>query len=245
MLNGKKIIVILPAYNAEKTLQKTYDEIPFDIVDAIILTDDFSNDKTIEVAKKIGIKHIIQHNKNKGYGANQKTCYDKALELNADIIVMLHPDYQYTPKLIPAMCELIENDTFDIVLGSRILSKGALVGGMPVYKYIANRALTLVQNILMNQKLSEYHTGYRCFKASLLKSIPFENNSDNFVFDNELLAQCCYKNARIGEISCPTNYFEEASSINFTRSVVYGLGCLRVSVSYFLRKLGMPIALFK
>lgn len=236
MLNNKKIIVILPAYNAEKTLEKTYNEIPFDIVDDVILTDDFSNDKTVEVAKRIGIKHIIEHKINKGYGANQKSCYNKAIALNADIIVMLHPDYQYTPKLIPAMSNLVATNVHDVVLGSRILSKGALKGGMPIYKYIANRFLTLIQNILMGQKLSEYHTGYRCFNADLLKSISFENNSDNFVFDNELLAQCCYKNARIGEISCPTKYFEEASSINFKRSVVYGLGCLRVSVSYFFQK---------
>ncbi|HLA56168.1 MAG TPA: glycosyltransferase family 2 protein [Flavobacterium sp.] len=236
MLNSKKIIVVLPAYNAAKTIEKTVAEIPSDIVDEIILTDDFSEDETIEVAKRIGIKHIISHEKNKGYGANQKSCYRKALELNADIIVMLHPDYQYTPKLIPAMCTLAANDLYDVVLGSRILGKSAIKGGMPVYKYIANRMLTLVQNILMNQKLSEYHTGYRCFTADVLKQIPFENNADDFVFDNEILAQCCFVNARIGEISCPANYFEDASSINFRRSVVYGIGVLRVSFSYFLQK---------
>ena len=237
MINSKKIIVVLPAYNASKTLQKTFDEIPFDVVDDVILTDDFSNDQTVAIAKKIGIEHIILHDKNKGYGANQKTCYQKAIELNADIIVMLHPDYQYSPKLIPAMCMLVANDLYDVVLGSRILSKGALKGGMPLYKYVSNRILTFVQNVLMNQKLSEYHTGYRCFDAKILQKIDFENNSNDFVFDNEILAQCCFLNVRIGEISCPANYFEEASSINFKRSVKYGLGVLRVSISYFLQKI--------
>jgi len=236
MLNNQKIIVVLPAYNAAKTLEKTVSEIPFDLVDEIILTDDYSNDNTIEIAEKLRIHHIITHDTNKGYGANQKSCYQKAFELNADIIIMLHPDYQYTPKLIPAMCSLVANELYDVVLGSRILSKGALKGGMPLYKYISNRILTLIQNILMNQKLSEYHTGYRCFNAQFLKQIDFENNSDDFVFDNEILAQLCYKKARIGEISCPAKYFEEASSINFSRSIRYGLGVLRVSVSYFLQK---------
>lgn len=236
MINNQKIMVILPAYNAAKTLQKTYEEIPLDIVDEVILTDDCSNDNTIEIAEKLGIKNILKHETNKGYGANQKTCYIKALELQADIIVMLHPDYQYSPKLIPSMCILIANNTFDVVLGSRILGKGALEGGMPFYKYISNRILTFIQNILMHQKLSEYHTGYRCFDAKILKQIDFENNSDDFVFDNQIIAQCCYKNARIGEISCPANYFEEASSINFKRSIIYGFGVLRVSVSYFLQK---------
>ncbi len=246
MLNNKKIIVVLPAYNAGKTLQKTFEEIPFDVVDEVIITDDFSNDNTVEIAKKIGIKHIISHTKNKGYGANQKSCYKKAIELDADIIVMLHPDYQYTPKLIPAMCTLVANDLYDVVLGSRILSKGALKGGMPLYKYISNRILTLIQNILMNQKLSEYHTGYRCFNAKILNEINFENNSDDFVFDNEIIAQLCYKKARIGEISCPAKYFEEASSINFTRSITYGLGVLRVSISYFLQKTNLfNISIFK
>jgi glycosyltransferase involved in cell wall biosynthesis len=237
MINNKKIIVVLPAYNAAKTLQQTVDEIPFDIVDDLILTDDFSNDETIQIAQKIGIQHIISHDSNRGYGANQKSCYQKAFELNADIIVMLHPDYQYTPKLIPAMCSLVANDLYDVVLGSRILGKGALKGGMPLYKYVSNRILTFVQNILMNQKLSEYHTGYRCFNATLLQKIDFNNNSDDFVFDNEILAQCCFIKAKIGEISCPANYFEESSSINFSRSITYGLGVLRVSVSYFLQKI--------
>ncbi|MCF6128461.1 glycosyltransferase family 2 protein [Flavobacterium sp. AS60] len=246
MINKKKIIVVLPAYNAGKTLQKTFEEIPFDVVDDVILTDDFSNDETIEVAKKIGIKNIIAHDKNKGYGANQKSCYQKAFELNADIIVMLHPDYQYTPKLIPAMCSLVANDLYDVVLGSRILSKGALKGGMPLYKYISNRILTFIQNVLMNQKLSEYHTGYRCFVAQLLQKIDFENNSDDFVFDNEIIAQCCFLNAKIGEISCPANYFEEASSINFRRSITYGFGVLRVSASYFLQKIKLgSFSIFK
>ena len=246
MINNKKIIVVLPAYNAGKTLQKTFEEIPFDIVDEVILTDDFSNDETVQVAQKIGVKHIISHDSNKGYGANQKSCYQKAFELNADIIVMLHPDYQYTPKLIPAMCSLIANDLYDLVLGSRILSKGALKGGMPLYKYISNRILTFIQNVLMNQKLSEYHTGYRCFDAKILKKIDFKNNSDDFVFDNEILAQCSFLNAKIGEISCPANYFEEASSINFSRSITYGLGVLRVSISYFLQKAKLgSFAIFK
>lgn len=246
MLKNQKIIVVLPAYNAAKTLQKTFEEIPFDIVDDIIITDDFSQDNTIEIAQKIGINNIIVHDKNKGYGANQKSCYQKAFELNADIIIMLHPDYQYTPKLIPAMCSLVADDLYDVVLGSRILSKGALKGGMPFYKYIANRMLTFIQNILMNQKLSEYHTGYRCFNAHFLKQIDFENNSDDFVFDNEIIAQLCYKNARIGEISCPAKYFEEASSINFQRSITYGLGVLRVAVSYFLQRTKLvSFSLFK
>jgi glycosyltransferase involved in cell wall biosynthesis len=239
MLHNRKIIVILPAYNAEKTLQKTVEEIPFHIVDTVILTDDYSQDKTVEIAKKIGIDYVIEHQKNKGYGANQKTCYKKALELEADIIIMLHPDYQYTPKLIPAMCELITKQTFDVVLGSRILSKGALQGGMPLYKYISNRILTFIQNILLQQKLSEYHTGYRCFNAEVLRKINFEKNSDDFVFDNELLAQLIFHKAKIGEISCPTKYFEEASSINFKRSIIYGLGVLRVSIAYFFHQLGV------
>lgn len=236
MIENKKIIIVLPAYNAAKTLQQTYNEIPFNIIDDVIITDDFSNDNTIEVAKKIGIKHIISHEKNKGYGANQKSCYKKAIELNADIVVMLHPDYQYTPKLIPAMVTLVANDLYDVVLGSRILSKGAIKGGMPFYKYVSNRILTLIQNILMNQKLSEYHTGYRCFDAKILNKIDFENNSDDFVFDNEMIAQCCFLKARIGEISCPAKYFKEASSINFKRSVTYGFGVLRVSLAYFFQK---------
>lgn len=239
MLNDKKIIVVLPAYNAEKTLKKTFQEIPLDIVDEVILTDDFSNDATIEVAKQLGIKHIIKHDKNLGYGANQKSCYSKAIELLADIVIMLHPDYQYSPKLIPSMCKLVSNNTYDLVLGSRILGKGALKGGMPLYKYISNRVLSFIQNVMMNQKLSEYHTGYRCYNAAFLKSIPFHTNSDDFIFDNELIAQFCYNNARIGEISCPTKYDENSSSINFRRSVIYGIGVLGVSIKYRLQKTGV------
>jgi len=245
MIKGKKITVILPAYNAANTLEKTYNEIPFDIVDEVILTDDFSSDHTVRVAEKLGIKHIIQHKKNKGYGANQKSCYKKAIALNADIIVMLHPDYQYNPKLIPAMCSLIANDVFKVVLGSRILGKSALKGGMPAYKYFSNRVLTLIQNLLMGQKLSEYHTGYRSFNAEVLKEISFNNNSDDFIFDNQLLAQICYKGIEIGEISCPAKYEKDSSSINFIRSLTYGIGVLGVSIRYFLGKIGIPISLFK
>lgn len=239
MYKGKKVVAVLPAYNATKTLEKTYNEIPFDIVDDVILCDDASPDNTIEVAKSIGIKHTIRHATNKGYGGNQKTLYNKALELDADIIIMLHPDYQYTPQLIPAMANLIGEDLYDVVLGSRILGKGALKGGMPVYKYIANRFLTLAQNILVNHKLSEYHTGYRAFSREVLASINYNDNDDDFVFDNEMLSQIIYGNFRIGEVSCPTKYFPEASSINFQRSAKYGLGVLRVSVKHFLQRMGL------
>ncbi len=245
MLNGKKIVVILPAYNAESTLEKTYKEIPFDIVDDIILTDDFSSDHTVSVAKKLGINHIIEHSENKGYGANQKSCYKKALDLNAGIVVMLHPDYQYNPKLIPAMCSLIANDVFKVVLGSRILGKSALKGGMPYYKYFSNRVLTLIQNLLMGQKLSEYHTGYRSFSGEVLKEIDFETNSDDFIFDNQLLAQICFQGIEIGEISCPAKYEKDSSSINFSRSITYGMGVLGVSLKYFLQKIGFRFKLFK
>jgi glycosyltransferase involved in cell wall biosynthesis len=246
MINGKKLIVILPAFNAEKTLKKTYEEIPFDIVDDVILTDDYSNDKTVEVAKSLGINNIIEHQENKGYGANQKSCYNKALSLNADIILMLHSDYQYNPKLITAMSSMVALGIYDVVLGSRILGKGALKGGMPFYKFIANRFLTLFQNIMMNQKLSEYHTGYRCFNASVLKKIPLKNNSNDFVFDNEILAQLCFINASIGEVSCPAKYFEDASSINLRRSITYGIGVSLVSIKYFLQKTGLfKFKLFK
>ena len=243
MIDGKKIVVVLPAYNAEKTLKKTFQEIPMNIVDEILLTDDFSDDNTIKVAKDLGIQHIIEHKNNLGYGANQKSCYKKAIELDADIIVMLHPDYQYTPKLIPAMCELVANGTYDLVLGSRILGNGALDGGMPIYKYISNRVLTFIQNIFMNQKLSEYHTGYRCYDSTFLKKIDLKNNSNDFIFDNELIAQFCFLNARLGEVSCPTKYDENSSSINFTRSVIYGISVLTVSIKYALQKLG--VAKFK
>src|SRR5690606_8092397 len=239
MIGNKKIVVVLPAYNASKTLEQTYSEIPFDVVDEVVLVDDNSLDDTTEIAKKLGIKHIIKHDNNKGYGGNQKTCYKKALELKADIIIMLHPDYQYTPKLIHSMIYIIANDLYDTVIASRILGKGALKGGMPLYKYIANRLLTFTQNLLMNQKLSEYHTGYRAYSKKVLESIDFSNNSDDFVFDNEFLAQIFNKKFEIAEITCPTKYFEEASSINLKRSIVYGLGVLRVSFLYFLNTVGL------
>ncbi len=239
MINEKKLIIVLPAYNAAATLAKTYNEIPFNIVDEVILVDDSSRDNTVEEAKKLGIQHIIVHEQNKGYGGNQKTCYTKALALNADIVIMLHPDYQYTPKLIHSMAYLIANNVYHVVLASRILGRGALRGGMPRYKYIANRALTFTQNILMNQKLSEYHTGYRAFSAEVLRNINFMANSDDFVFDNQMLAQICYAGYEIAEITCPTLYFKEASSINFRRSVTYGLGVLATSFSYFFKKTGL------
>ena len=228
----------MPAYNAEKTLEKTFNEIPFDIVDEVIIVDDFSNDNTLTEAKRLGIRHVIVHEKNKGYGANQKTCYRKALDLDADIVIMLHPDYQYTPKLIHSIAYLISNGLYPVVLGSRILGKGALKGGMPYYKYMANRFLTAVQNILIDAKLSEYHTGYRAYSREVLETINFENNSDDFVFDNEMLSQILYAGFEIAEITCPTKYFAEASSINFSRSLKYGFGVLRVSVGHFLQQRG-------
>jgi len=239
MIRDKTITVVLPAYNAEKTLEQTYLEIPFDIVDNVILVDDLSHDKTIEKARQLGIKHIVVHAQNMGYGGNQKSCYNKALEIGSDIVVMLHPDYQYSPKLMHSMCYLISNGLYEVVLGSRILGKGARKGGMPVYKYIANRLLTMTQNILMNQKLSEYHTGYRAFTGNVLKSVDYSSNSDDFVFDNQLLAQIFYAGFEIAEITCPTKYFEEASSINILRSVKYGVGVLKVSLMYFLQKTGL------
>ncbi len=239
MILGKKLVVVMPAYNAEFTLEKTYREIPFDIVDEVIVTDDHSSDRTIEVAKMMGIREIIVHNENKGYGGNQKTCYDRALELGADIVIMLHPDYQYTPKLIPSIAYIIASDLYPVVIGSRILGKGALKGGMPLVKYVANRILTLFQNILLNQKLSEYHSGYRAFSAEVLNSIRYHLNSDDFVFDNQMLAQILYQGFDIGEVTCPTKYFKEASSINMRRSVIYGLGVLKVSVLYRMNKWGI------
>jgi glycosyltransferase involved in cell wall biosynthesis len=239
MYNGKKVIVVLPAYNAALTLEKTYNEIPFNLVDEVILCDDASKDNTSELAEKIGIRYVIRHEKNKGYGGNQKTLYNKALELGADIVIMLHPDYQYTPKLIPAMVNIIGDDLYSVVLGSRILGKGALKGGMPLYKYIANRLLTFTQNLLNNYKLSEYHTGYRSFSREVLTSINYNQNSDDFVFDNEMLSQIIYAGFEIAEVTCPTKYFEEASSINFARSSKYGLGVLRVSFSHFRQRLGL------
>ncbi len=239
MIRGKKLVVILPAYNAAKTLEKTYNEIPFDIVDDVVLVDDKSSDDTAELGRKIGIKHVIVHEENKGYGGNQKSCYNKALELDADIVVMLHPDYQYTPKLIESMAYLIANDVYPVVIGSRILGKGARKGGMPLIKYVANRFLTLTQNILMNQKLSEYHTGYRMFSKEVLKDINYNINSDDFIFDNQMLAQIFYNGHEIAEITCPTKYFDDASSINLKRSAIYGLGVLKVSWMYFFNKIGL------
>ena len=227
----------MPAYNAGQTLKKTYHEIPFDIVDEVILTDDLSTDDTVKVARELGIHHIIEHDKNRGYGGNQKSCYNKALEVGADIIIMLHPDYQYTPKLIKSMTYLMANDVYPVVIGSRILGKGALKGGMPMYKYIANRFLTFTQNLLMNQKLSEYHTGYRAYKREVLEEIDFNSYSDDFIFDNQFLAEILYQGFEVAEITCPTKYFEEASSINFARSSKYGFGVLGVSVKYFFKRI--------
>ena len=239
MIKGKKLIVVLPAYNAARTLKMTYDEIPFDIVDDVVLVDDCSSDDTVKVGEQIGIKHIIRHEKNTGYGGNQKSCYNKALDLGGDIVIMLHPDYQYTPKLIHAMSSVIANDLYQVVCGSRILGKGALKGGMPLHKYISNRFLTFIQNILLNQKLSEYHTGYRAFSREVLERVNYEANSDDFVFDNQMLSQIIYEGYEIAEITCPTKYFDEASSINFKRSVVYAFGVLKVSCIHFLQKRGL------
>lgn len=239
MIKGKKIVVVLPAYNAAVTLKQTYDEIPFDIVDEVVLVDDYSKDETSEVARELGIKHIIRHDRNKGYGGNQKTCYNKALELGGDIVIMLHPDYQYTPQLIPSMAHLIANDVYPVVLGSRILGNGALKGGMPMIKYIANRMLTLIQNILTGQKLSEYHTGYRAFSRTVLEKISYNTNSDNFVFDNQMLSQIIYAGFPVAEITCPTKYFKEASSINLTNSTIYAFGVLKTSVLHFLNRIGL------
>lgn len=239
MYKGQKVIVVLPAYNAEKTIEKTYLEIPFNWVDEVVLVDDASKDQTIEKGKSLGIKHIIRHEKNKGYGGNQKSCYKKALELGGDIVVMLHPDYQYTPQLLEAMISIIGNQVYPVVFGSRILGKGALKGGMPLYKYIANRFLTFTQNVLLNQKLSEYHTGYRAFNKKVLEAVKFEKCNDDFIFDNEMVSQIFYEGFEIGEVTCPTKYFKEASSINFKRSMKYGIGCLRVSLIYRMCKWGL------
>ncbi len=239
MLNNKKIVVVLPAYKAALTMERTYNEIPFDIVDDVVLVDDNSPDNTVEVGLKLGIKHIIKHEVNKGYGGNQKSCYAKALEIGADIVIMLHPDYQYTPTLIHTMTSMIAYNVYPVSFGSRILGKGALKGGMPMYKYIANRFLTLFENIMLGQKLSEYHTGYRAFAAEVIRSIDFTHNSDDFVFDNEMISQIFMNGYEIGEVTCPTKYFEEASSINFSRSMKYGMGVLRVSLTHWLHKKGL------
>ena len=239
MIKGKKVVVVMPAYNAALTLEQTYKEIDFDIVDDVVLVDDNSPDNTVEVAKNLGIKYVIKHDRNKGYGGNQKSCYNKALEIGADIVIMVHPDYQYTPLLIPSITHIMANDLYPVVLCSRILGKGALKGGMPIYKYIANRFLTLTQNILIGQKLSEYHTGYRAFSKEVLESIDYMANSDDFVFDNQMLSQIFYAGFEIGEITCPTKYFEEASSINFSRSSTYGIGVLATSLKHFLQRMGL------
>ncbi len=236
MYKNKKVVVVLPAYNAEKTLEKTFIEIPMNLVDEVILVDDNSIDETYALAKKLGINHVIRHETNKGYGGNQKTCYNKCKELNADIVVMLHPDYQYTPLLIDAMVSIIGNDLYPVVFGSRILGKGALRGGMPLYKYFFNRLLTFFQNTLMNQKLSEYHTGFRSFDMKVLNSVNYEKCSDDFAFDNQIIAQICNQGYEVGEVTCPTKYFPEASSINFKRSSIYGLHVILVSIKYFLHK---------
>lgn len=244
MINNKKIIVIMPAYNAEKTLKQTYEEIYRDFVDEIILVDDFSNDKTLEVAKELGIK-TISHDKNMGYGANQKSCYKSALENSADIVIMLHPDYQYTPKLIPAIASMLAFEEYDAVIASRMLGNSALKGGMPLYKFLANKFLTTFENICSGEKLSEYHTGFRGFTRKSLENIPYEKLSNDFLFDNEILALLMFKGFNIGEISCPTKYFKEASSINFVRSCKYGLGVLKVSLEYLLARIGLKSGIFK
>lgn len=239
MLNHKRLAVILPAYNAAKTLKATFSELPLDIIDEVILVDDASKDGTADLAGEIGVKHIIKHEINKGYGGNQKSCYQKALDLGADIIIMVHPDYQYTPKLVYALASVIAFEVYPVAFGSRILGNGALKGGMPLYKYIANRLLTFFQNILLGQKLSEYHTGYRAFSAEVIRSLPLHVNSDDFIFDNQMAAQVFMAGYQIGEITCPTRYFSEASSINFRRSVTYGLGVIKVSIQYRIHKTGI------
>jgi glycosyltransferase involved in cell wall biosynthesis len=239
MINNKRIVVVMPAYNAEKTLEMTYREIPMDIVDEVILVDDHSRDNTTQLAHDLGIDHVIRHDKNRGYGGNQKTCYTKALECSADVVIMVHPDYQYTPLLIPVMAWMIANDVYPVVLASRILGNGARKGGMPLYKYIANRGLTFVQNLLVSQKLSEYHTGYRAFSREVLERINLEANSDDFVFDNQMLSQIIMAGFPIGEVTCPTKYFDDASSINFRRSTIYGFGVLFTSLQHSLHRWGL------
>ncbi|MFA5143685.1 MAG: glycosyltransferase family 2 protein [Candidatus Omnitrophota bacterium] len=238
MLNNKKIVVVMPAYNAGRTLKKTYDEIPKDIVDDIILTDDHSSDQTLRIAKDLGLKTFV-HDSNRGYGGNQKTCYNEALKLGADVVIMLHPDYQYPPKLITPMAALVTSGMFDVVLGSRILGNKALAGGMPLYKYVANRALTLLENNIIGEKVSEYHTGYRAFSKEVLLRVPFIENSDDFLFDNQILLQAFYFGYRVGEITSPSRYTKESSSINFRRSVVYGFGVLGAAFQYLLQRKGL------
>ncbi len=238
MINEKKVVVVLPAYNAEKTLVKTYREIPMDVVDGVLLVDDGSADGTVSLARDLGIK-TFRHERNRGYGRNQKTCYEQALKHGADIVVMVHPDYQYTPKLITAMAGMIAFGVYDVVLGSRIIGGGSLSGGMPAYKYMANRFLTAFENLLLGSKLSEFHTGYRAFSSRVLRDLPLDRNSDGFVFDNEILAQIIYFGYRIGEVSCPTRYFDDASSINLRDSLVYGAGVIRTSIRFRLHKWGL------
>jgi len=238
MISGKKIVVVMPAYNAEKTLRRTWEELPHDLVDDVVLVDDASGDSTIRMAQELGIK-AVRHPENMGYGANQKTCYREALRLGADVIVMIHPDYQYSPRLVTAMASMIVSGHYDVVLGSRILGGNAIKGGMPLYKYVANRFLTFVENLALGVKLSEYHTGFRAYSRQVLETLPLDANSNDFVFDNEILAQTVYSGFRIGEISCPTRYFDDASSINFTRSVRYGIGVLATSAKFLLRKAGV------
>ncbi len=237
MFHGKKIVVVMPAYNAAKTIERTYSEIPLDLVDEVVLTDDASRDETVDIARRLGLRTLV-HEKNRGYGGNQKTCYAEALRLGADVVVMLHPDYQYSPKLISAMVGMITDGPFDVVLGSRVLGGRARRGGMPLYKYVSNRLLTAAQNVLCGAKLSEYHTGYRAFSRNVLESLPLLENSDDFVFDNQMLAQILYAGFEVGEVSCPAAYFDEASSINFQRSVTYGLGVLAVSLQFFIQRRG-------
>lgn len=239
MIHGKKIVVVMPAYNAEKTLRRTINEVDRSVVDELVLVDDHSPDGTAALARSLNLPHVIRHNRNRGYGGNQKTCYAQALTLGADIVIMLHPDYQYTPKLLPAMAYMIASGEFDVVLASRILGVGALKGGMPLYKYVFNRFLTLFENVMLGHKLSEYHTGYRAFSRAVLEKLPLEKNSDDFVFDNQMLAQAIYAGFRIGELSCPTKYFPEASSIDFWRSVTYGLGVLKISLQFRLQRWGI------
>ena len=239
MLNGNKVVVVMPAYNAARTLEQTYNEIPMSIVDEVVIVDDHSRDDTVQQAHALGIRHVIVHDANRGYGGNQKTCYRTALDLGADIVVMLHPDYQYSPRLIPAMASIVASGLYQVVFASRILGNGALKGGMPLYKYVSNRFLTFFQNVLLDQKLSEYHTGYRAFSRQVLESINFEANSDDFIFDNEMSSQIFLAGFEIGEVTCPTRYFKEASSINFSRSLRYGFGVLLVSIQHFLHVGGL------
>ena len=238
MIHGKHIVVVMPAYNAEKTLRQTWDELPHDLVDEVVLVDDSSSDSTVAIARELGIRAIV-HPRNAGYGANQKTCYGEALKLDADVVVMIHPDYQYSPRLVTAMASMIVSGHYDVVLGSRILGGNAIKGGMPLYKYVANRILTFVENLALGVKLSEYHTGFRAYRREVLETLPLEKNSNDFVFDNEILAQAVHFGFRIGEISCPTRYFDDASSINFPRSVQYGIGVIATSAKFLLRKAGV------